>query len=41
MDMLDSRTHFGAVTGIIFAGPAEEQDLFDSLIAQAEDRELA
>jgi hypothetical protein len=32
IDMLEGRHHFGAVT---FESPAEEQDLFDSLIAKA------
>jgi hypothetical protein len=32
--MLESRNSFGAVT-IRPTGPAEEQDLFDSLIAKA------
>ena len=35
--MLEGRRVFGAVT-IESAGPAEEQDLFDSLIAQASRR---
>jgi hypothetical protein len=33
-DMLERRERFNAVT-IGSAGPAEEQDLFDSLIAKA------
>jgi hypothetical protein len=33
-DMLEGRSSFGAVT-IESAGPVEEQDLFDSLIAEA------
>jgi N-acetylneuraminic acid mutarotase len=33
--MLDGRCDFGAVTILRSAGPAEEQDLFDSLIAKA------
>jgi hypothetical protein len=38
-DMLEGRSHFGAVT-IGSEGAAEEQDLFDSLIAKAARREL-
>jgi hypothetical protein len=40
MDMLCGRSKFAAVT-IEFAGPAEEQDLFESLIAEGGKRELA
>jgi hypothetical protein len=36
-DMLEGRDHFCAVT-IGSAGPAVEQDLFDSLIAKASNR---
>ena len=37
--MLEGRSHFGAVT-IGSVGAAEEQDLFDSLIAQATRRDF-
>jgi hypothetical protein len=38
-DMLQARHYFGAVT-IGSAGPAEVQDLFDSLIAKASSERL-
>jgi hypothetical protein len=38
-DMLETRNSLGAVT-IGSAGPAEEQDLFDSLIDKASRRQL-
>jgi hypothetical protein len=37
--MLEGRSHFGCVA-IRSAGPAEEQDLFDTLIAQTSSREF-